>query len=167
MAYKDELLLKNDEESDEESEDDEISEFPSITIINEPKNPQVTDKTSFWFLKSEFVSLTFTLIIIVFAVSFVIYSVFFKNSGENINIVEPDTEFNYALRIDLNNAEIQMFELLPGIGPKIAQKIIDYRENSGGFKNVDELERIQGISLRMVNLLRPFVYVEQSENTAD
>ena len=170
MAHKDEFLPENVEESDEESEDNAIIFVhgdASTAEENELQNPQIIEKTSFRLLRSEVVSLIATLIIVVFAVSFFTYSAFFKDTGETLKIVEPETKFNYALQIDINNAEPQMFELLPGIGPKIAQKIVDYRENVGGFQSVDELEKVKGISLRMVNRLRPFIYVEQSENTAD
>ncbi|MCL4473644.1 MAG: helix-hairpin-helix domain-containing protein [Actinobacteria bacterium] len=47
--------------------------------------------------------------------------------------------------INLNSATIDQLNSLDGIGPKTAQKIIDYREAHGGFKSVEELLEVPGI----------------------
>lgn len=62
-------------------------------------------------------------------------------------------------RIDLNRATAAELDALPGIGPVIAQRIVDYRAANGPFTAVDALVDIQGISARMVEDLRPLVTV--------
>lgn len=62
--------------------------------------------------------------------------------------------------VDINTASASEFERLPGIGPVIARRIVEYRESSGGFTSVDELAEVSGISERMVQELRPLVTVE-------
>jgi competence protein ComEA len=62
-----------------------------------------------------------------------------------------------ATPININSAGAQLLETLPGIGPALASRIIDYRQTNGFFRSVDELEQIQGISQRMVEELRPLV----------
>ena len=57
--------------------------------------------------------------------------------------------------INLNQATAKELEHLPDIGSKIAERIVAYRERNGLFKSVDDLVNVQGISLKMLNDLRP------------
>ncbi len=47
--------------------------------------------------------------------------------------------------VNLNSATAAQLDSLDGIGPKTAQKIIDYREAHGGFRSIDELLEVPGI----------------------
>lgn len=49
------------------------------------------------------------------------------------------------LQIDLNTATAQELELLDGVGPATAAKIVAYREQNGGIGSVDELDEVSGI----------------------
>lgn len=61
--------------------------------------------------------------------------------------------------IDLNTADTAALETLPGVGPKTAQKIIDWRTRNGRFGSVDELAEIDGIGPKTLERLRPLVRV--------
>ena len=47
--------------------------------------------------------------------------------------------------VNINTATVQDFESLPGIGPVMAQRIVDYRDEHGPFKSVEELTKVKGI----------------------
>lgn len=64
-----------------------------------------------------------------------------------------------AAPVNLNTATLEQLDTLDGIGPGIGQRIIDYREQHGGFRNVDELGEVPGIGDKRMATLRPLVTV--------
>ena len=64
-----------------------------------------------------------------------------------------------AAPLDLNAATPAQLEALPGIGPALAQAIIQERERQGGFHSVDDLRRVRGIGDVRFAQLRPLVTV--------
>ena len=48
-------------------------------------------------------------------------------------------------KVNINTATAQQLTVLPGVGEKLAARIVDYRQKAGGFKNVSELMNVQGI----------------------
>jgi competence protein ComEA len=48
-------------------------------------------------------------------------------------------------QVNLNSATMAQLQTLPGIGPATAQRIMDYREQTGSFKKIEELMNVRGI----------------------
>ena len=64
----------------------------------------------------------------------------------NLNLhITGENEGQESQRVDINRAEAWLLESLPGIGPTLAQRIIDYRQQNGPFRNVQEITRVEGI----------------------
>lgn len=62
--------------------------------------------------------------------------------------------------INLNTATTEELMQLEGVGEVIADAIIDYRKENGGFSSVDELLDIKGIGETKYNSIKPYVFVE-------
>lgn len=56
--------------------------------------------------------------------------------------------------ININTASYQILQELPGIGPVLAQRIIEYREARGGFSNLEEIIKIKGIGQKTYDSLK-------------
>lgn len=63
------------------------------------------------------------------------------------------------MRLDLNEADSASLQLLPRIGPTLAQAIIDDRDANGPFASLDDLARVRGVGERTIALIEPHVRV--------
>jgi competence protein ComEA len=61
--------------------------------------------------------------------------------------------------VDLNSADVSALDALPGVGPVLAQRIVDWRTAHGRFTSVDELDEVSGIGAKLLSEIRPHVRV--------
>ena len=64
-----------------------------------------------------------------------------------------------ATAIDINRATVEDFSKLPGIGPKLAQRIVAFREKHGSFHRVEDLLAIRGIGHKKWKKIRSYLRV--------
>ena len=60
-----------------------------------------------------------------------------------------------AAIVHLNSASAEQLDALDGIGPSLAQRIVEYRRAHGGFRSIDELDEVSGIGPVRLESLRP------------
>ncbi len=61
--------------------------------------------------------------------------------------------------IDLNSADAQQLQSLPGIGPKLAQRIVEYRQKHGAFHQIDDLLKVKGIGESLLEKIKPYLTI--------
>ena len=61
--------------------------------------------------------------------------------------------------ININSADAVLLAKLPQVGPKMAQRILDYRKSSGGFKRVQDLMKVKGIGEKVFAKLQPLITI--------
>lgn len=71
---------------------------------------------------------------------------------------EPDVQGSEEL-ININTASLEELDSLPGIGPSIAQRIIDYREENGPFQVIDDIMNVSGIGPSTFDQIKDLITV--------
>jgi competence protein ComEA len=64
-----------------------------------------------------------------------------------------------AAKVNVNTATVQQLTTLPGIGPKLAARIVEYRQHSGQFRATQELLNVKGIGEKNFQKIQPHVLV--------
>ncbi len=125
-------------------------------------------------LKSEKCAIIITLVFLALALGFglgrqrsepvfiVTESAFASKSGQTAAANKPgQTAADEApVIVNINSCTAAQLEALPGIGPVLAQRIIDYREHSGGFKTIEDITKVQGIGAAVYEDIRDSISVE-------
>ena len=60
-----------------------------------------------------------------------------------------------AGKVNINTASVQQLSELPGVGAKLAARIVEYRQKAGGFKATQELMNVQGVGEKNFARLQP------------
>ncbi|MDI6741009.1 MAG: helix-hairpin-helix domain-containing protein [Candidatus Edwardsbacteria bacterium] len=79
-------------------------------------------------------------------------------SASSDQIQRPEKEL-LSGTVNINTADPQTLQRLPGIGPAMAQRIIDYRRGAGKFNKPAELAKVKGIGPKKLKLLVEHVSV--------
>jgi competence protein ComEA len=86
--------------------------------------------------------------------------------------VEPDADLSHieiyvpregeeqsSQKIDINRAEPWLLEALPGIGEVTAQAIVNYRDENGSFKRIEDLLQVKGIGEGTLAKIKDYITV--------
>ena len=65
-----------------------------------------------------------------------------------------------AVKISINNAWTEELQVLPGIGPALADRIITYREKHGDFECIEDLKNVRGIGDKVLQRISPFIKLQ-------
>jgi competence protein ComEA len=78
----------------------------------------------------------------------------------NIRLYVPVIgETEQTQKININHAESWLLEALPGIGSTLGRRIIEYREQHGPFRNINELTMVDGITVSLYEKIKPLITV--------
>ena len=82
--------------------------------------------------------------------------------GEQISVLKANAEISGTTngKVNLNTADRTQLETIPGIGPVMAQRILDYRNQNGRFKTLAEVDAISGIGPSLLAEIQKVAVVE-------
>jgi competence protein ComEA len=104
------------------------------------------------------------LLFVSFLVALGLFLSFYKKTvGVNTCFIDLYTNKAKPASLDVNRAPLEELIALPGIGPKTAQAILEYRAAHNGFKNLDELKNIKGISDNKLMRLEKYLKVSETQ----
>ena len=83
--------------------------------------------------------------------------IYIPHIDEPLPQAERVNETEGEKKVSLNQATLEEFQTLPGIGPAKAMAIINYREEFGMFNSVDELTNVSGIGEKTLEKLRDYL----------
>ena len=84
-----------------------------------------------------------------------------SKSGDNIIIEENAVPSNNSPQtINVNKATEKEFETLPGIGPSLASKIIEYRNQNGKFESIEDIKNVNGIGDNKYEKIKDLITVK-------
>jgi competence protein ComEA len=95
---------------------------------------------------------------------------FVARGGLSGRLIEIDraTPQTVQFQLDVNAAEWPEFTVLPGIGETLARRIVETREAQGGFAEIEDLEKVEGIGPKTLEQIRPYLRpLPRAGNVAD
>jgi competence protein ComEA len=69
-------------------------------------------------------------------------------------------------KVNLNTASVEQLTTLPGVGPKLAARIVEYRQKSGAFRSTQELINVQGIGEKNYAKIEAWLSVGEAPKAA-
>ena len=83
--------------------------------------------------------------------------------GYDISAVPPEEAAPALLKVNINTADAAQLEALDGIGPVLAQRIVDEREANGPYTGAEDLTRVEGIGQAIVESIQDHIITEDTQ----
>lgn len=86
-------------------------------------------------------------------------------SALNQNIVLKDGDIliiegkESLAKVSINTSSMDMLATLPGIGPALAKRIVDYRNANGLFQKIEEIMKVKGIKTKLFDKLKDYIRI--------
>ena len=87
------------------------------------------------------------------------------DGGYNLSTMSGAQLLTLGLPMDLNRASAMDLDAIPGLGPALAQRIIDYRKAHGPFKQVEDIGEVSGIGPQNLQRLKPYLGLGSPEDS--
>lgn len=89
-----------------------------------------------------------------------------EDGGGRVSAMSGAQLMTLSLPMDLNRATAEDLDAIPGLGPALAKRIVDYREAHGPFKQIGDLHAVSGIGPQNLEKLKPYLGLGSPEDTA-
>lgn len=86
--------------------------------------------------------------------------IYVPKKGEKVDVVRNLTPTASSGKININTAGAAQLDKLPGIGPALAQRIIEYRESKGLFEKIEDITKVSGIGNAMFEKMKSKITVD-------
>lgn len=85
---------------------------------------------------------------------------YYKKTVSNTQVKTINIDETHTL-ININTANAMQLERLPGIGPVLAERIINYRQEVSGFRNPEELKNVKGIGDKKFEKIKDLISINE------
>jgi hypothetical protein len=88
------------------------------------------------------------------------------NFADQAGLAERNDRSDAYFLIDLNRADRAALTLIPGIGPRLAEGIVEARTRSGAFEDLADLDRIKGFGPAKIRAMEKWVFIGPGDSVA-
>ena len=88
--------------------------------------------------------------------------IYIPAEGENTSkevVEELNNQESQKLKVNINTANSSELQKLPGIGPSLAESIVEYRKQNGRFASVEDIKKVSGIGENKFNKIKEYIRI--------
>lgn len=88
--------------------------------------------------------------------------IYIPEEGENTSkevVEEINNQESQKLKVNINTANSSELQKLPGIGPSLAESIVEYRKQNGRFASVEDIKKVSGIGENKFNKIKEYIRI--------